>query len=84
MTTVAIGSRVDANLKALFDKTALDLGVTPQVAYTVFMKRFVEEGGFPFDVRRPVPSEIEFTRQMDARYQRMLAGHETAHDLIEE
>ena len=62
---------------------AADLGLTPTAALTVFMKRFVAEGGFPFDVRKTTPSKEEFTAEMEARYERMLAGHETEHDLIE-
>lgn len=82
--TVPLGNRVDANLKREFDSTAEELGLTPTAALTVFMKRFVTDGGFPFDVRRHVPTEAEFSAEMDARYQRMLAGHETQHDLLEE
>ena len=44
------------------------------------MKRFVDEGGFPFAVRRRVPTEDEFAREMDARYRSMLEGNEAAHD----
>lgn len=29
-------------------------------------------------------SELEFARVMDARYRAMLAGNETAHDLVDE
>jgi len=83
-TTVPLGSRVDINLKREFDSTAEDLGLTPTVAITVFMKRFVQDGGFPFDVRKPALSKSEFIAQMEARYERMLNGHETEHDLIEE
>lgn len=61
-----------------------DLGLTPTVAITVFMKRFVQDGGFPFDVRKPTPSKSEFIAQMEDRYERMLNGHETEHGLIEE
>ncbi len=81
--TVPLGNRVNAALKSKFDETAADLGLTPTAALTVFMKRFVAEGGFPFDVRKTTPSKEEFTAEMEARYERMLAGHETEHDLIE-
>ena len=47
------------------------------------MKRFVSDGGFPFAVRKPVPTEEQFAAEMEARYQRMLAGEESQHDLIE-
>lgn len=83
-TTVPLGNRVDVNLKREFDSTAEDLGLTPTVAITVFMKRFVQDGGFPFDVCKPTPSKSEFIAQMEDRYERMLDGHEAEHDLIEE
>lgn len=83
-TTIPLGNRVDINLKREFDSTAEELGLTPTAALTVFMKRFVSEGGFPFEVRLRTPTQAEFTSEMDARYQRMLAGHETQHDLLEE
>lgn len=81
--TVPLGNRVDAHLKSRFDETAADLGLTPTAALTVFMKRFVDDGGFPFDVRKPTPSKSEFVSEMDARYERMIAGNETAHELVE-
>lgn len=83
-TTIPLGNRVDVNLKREFDSTAEELGLTPTAALTVFMKRFVSDGGFPFEVRRRTPTQAEFTAEMEARYQRMLAGHETQHDLLEE
>lgn len=82
--TVPLGYHVDASLKREFDKTAESLGPAPTVAIMVFMKRFVQDGGFPFDVRRPTPSRSEFIAQMEDRYERMLDGHETGHGLIEE
>lgn len=81
--TAQLGNRVDAELKRQFDKTAEDIGMTPTAALTVFMKRFVSDGGFPFAVRRPVPTEEQFAAEMEARYQRMLDGERVVHDLIE-
>lgn len=81
--TVPLGNRVSPVLKREFDETAEELGLTPTAALTVFMKRFVAEGGFPFDVRRHVPTSREYAAEMDSRYQRMLAGNETEHDLVE-
>lgn len=79
--TVPLGNRVDASLKREFDATAEELGLTPTAALTVFMKRFVHDGGFPFAVRKPTPTRAEFTDEMDARYERMLAGQENEHAL---
>lgn len=82
-STVPLGNRVDANLKRAFDATAEELGLSPTSALTVFMKRFVEEGGFPFAVRKRVPTEAEYAAEMDARYRAMRNGSEQAHDLVE-
>lgn len=59
------------------------MGITPTAVLTEFMKRFVSEGGFPFDVSEPVPSEAELSTEMEMRYRRMLAGEETEHGLVE-
>lgn len=82
-TTAPLGNRVDINLKRAFEVTAEDLGLSATSALTVFMKRFVEDGGFPFDVRRRIPSESEHTAEMDARYRSMRDGNEAEHDLVE-
>lgn len=83
--TAPLGNRVDVDLKREFDKTAEEIGMTSTAALTVFMKRFVNDGGFPFAVRKPaaVPTEEEFVAEMEARYQRMLDGEYVVHDLIE-
>lgn len=81
--TVALGNRVDANLKRAFEETAEDLGLSATAALSVLMKRFVDEGGFPFAVRKKVPTHAEFVAEMDRRYERMLDGNEFEHDLIE-
>lgn len=81
--TVPLGNRVSTVLKREFDETAEELGMTSTAALTVLMKRFVEDGGFPFEVRRRVPTKAEFTAEMEARYERMLAGEETEHELLE-
>ena len=81
--TTPLGNRVDAELKREFDSTAEKLGLSSTAAITVFMKRFVADGGFPFEVRVPVPTREQFTDEMAARYDRMLAGHESEHDLVE-
>lgn len=59
------------------------MGITPTVALTLFMKRFVSGGGLLFAFRQPVPSEVEFSTEMEMRYRRMLAGEETEHGLME-
>ena len=83
VATAPLGNRVDVNLKREFDATAEDLGLSSTAAITVFMKRFVADGGFPFEVRRAVPTEAEYAAEMDARYRRMAAGASIEHDLVE-
>ena len=82
-TTAPLGNRVDVNLKRAFEATAEELGLSATSALTVFMKRFVEDGGFPFDVRRRIPNESEYTAEMDVRYRSMREGNEAEHDLVE-
>jgi antitoxin component of RelBE/YafQ-DinJ toxin-antitoxin module len=80
--TDALSNRVDANLKREFDNTVADHCLSATTAPPVLMRRFVDEEGFPFDDRRRIPTEGEFAKEMDDRYKRMLAGHETQHDLL--
>lgn len=80
--TDALSDRVDANLKREFDKTVADHGLSATTAPPVLMRRFVDEEGFPFDEWRRIPTEGEFAKEMDDRYKRMIAGHETQHDLL--
>ena len=75
--TVALGSRVDSRLKSEFDETATELGLSPSAALTVLMKRFVDDGGFPFEVRlksrvAPFASEEEADAFIDAAGLEML------------
>lgn len=80
--TDALSNGVDASLKREFDNTAADLGLSATTVPSVLMRLFVDEGGFPLDVRRRIPTEGEFAKEMDDRYKRMIAGHETQHDLL--
>ncbi len=83
MATTTLSNRVDPILKKEFELTAESIGISTTSAITVFMKRFVADGGFPFDVVSHVPSEAEYAAEMDARLGRMLAGDEVEHDLME-
>ncbi len=82
-TITPLDHRVDADLKRKFDKTAEGMGITPTAALTVFMKRLVSGGGFPFALRGPVPSDAVLPAEMEMRYRRMLAGEDTEHGLVE-
>lgn len=81
--TVVLGSRVDAGLKDEFDETAAELGLTPTAALTVLMKRFVDEEGFPFEVKKFVPSKAEYEARMLSTLEAMRGGKETVHKIVE-
>lgn len=49
----------------------------------MFVRQFVAHRGFPFAVVTPVPTEREFTEQMDSTYLSMRDGNATEHELIE-
>lgn len=83
MATAVLGNRVDATLKQEFEETANDLGLSATSALTVFMKRFVAEGGFPFEVRQRVPTKQEYEAEMLRRLADMEAGNYTVHELVE-
>lgn len=61
----------------------------PQVREAIaafFSARGVElafNDGASFEVSEKTPSKAEFIAEMDARYERMLDGHETEHELLE-
>ena len=44
--------KLDSEEKLLFAQNAEAIGLTPSAAVKVFVRRFNECGGFPFDVRR--------------------------------
>lgn len=50
--SVQISTTVDEADKIKFEKISQSLGITPADAIRVFIKKFEEVGGFPFEVRR--------------------------------
>lgn len=56
---------------------------SPTAVFNVFVRQFVAHRGFPFAVVTPVPTEREFTEQMDSTYLSMRGGNATEHELIE-
>ena len=64
-----LNARVDAADKEQFAATASALGISPSAAVNVFVRKFNEVGGFPFDVRlssEPFASEAEACDFADA------------------
>lgn len=63
MATATLNSRIGVEDKEIFVRTTDALGLTTSAAISVFVKKFNECGGFPFDVRlAPEP----FTNEKDA------------------
>lgn len=66
MPTATLNARIDANEKERFTAISGALGLTPSSAISVFVRKFNEVGGFPFDVRltaKPLENEetaVEF------------------------
>ena len=52
----AISLRVDDELKAKTEAIASQLGLSVSAVIAVFLKRFVAEGGFPFELKVDKPS----------------------------
>ena len=84
MATTTCNIRMDENLKAQFDSVAARIGMPTSTAFNVFARQFVAHGGFPFEVVAPIPSEMEFTTEMERRYAEVAAGLGTTHELIED
>ena len=83
METITFSTRMDKSLKEQMDRTCQALGLSTAAAFNIFARKFVAQGGFPFSVTLEVPTQEEFVREMNKRYDEMLAGHETSHELIE-
>ncbi len=68
-TTATLNARVSVADKERFTNVSNALGVTPSAAINIFVKRFNEAGGFPFDVRlapEPFVNEREACDFVDA------------------
>lgn len=75
---------MDSELKSAFDDTARNIGLSSAAAFNVFARQFVAHHGFPFAVVEPIPTEVDFAKEMDHIYLSMKHGNSTVHDLIEE
>ncbi|MEG0322569.1 MAG: type II toxin-antitoxin system RelB/DinJ family antitoxin [Raoultibacter sp.] len=83
MATSTFNIRMDADLKRDVDAVSKSIGLTSAAAFNVFARQFVAHQGFPFSVVAPIPSEKEFSEEMDRMYLSMKDGQESEHDLIE-
>lgn len=67
--TVTLNSRIDAQEKEQFVSLANAIGITPSAAINIFVHKFNDVGGFPFDVRvsaEPLRTEAEALDTIDA------------------
>ena len=83
MATSTFNITLDSDLKRRVEEVSSDIGLTPTAVFNVFVRQFVAHRGFPFAVVTPVPTEREFTEQMDSTYLSMRDGNATEHELIE-
>ena len=83
MATSTFNIQLDSDLKRRVEEVSFDIGLTPTAVFNVFVRQFVAHRGFPFAVVTPVPTEREFTEQMDSTYLSMRDGNATEHELIE-
>ena len=83
MATSTFNIQLDSDLKRRVEEVSSDIGLTPAAVFNVFARQFVAHRGFPFAVVTPVPTEREFTEQMDSTYLSMRDGNATEHELIE-
>lgn len=49
---VSLNTKISREEKELFLETAKAVGLTPSAAIKLFVRKFVEYGGVPFEVRR--------------------------------
>jgi DNA-damage-inducible protein J len=59
MANVIVSTRVDADERRLFVQATDSLGTTPSNAIKMFIRAFIEQGGFPFDVSHPYSYELK-------------------------
>lgn len=83
MATASYNIRLDVGLKQEMDEITNSIGMTTAAAFNVFARQFVAHRGFPFEVVEPVPTERQFSQEMDRIYESMKAGAATEHELIE-
>ena len=83
MATSTFNIQLDSDLKRRVEEVSSDIGLTPTAVFNVFARQFVAHRGFPFAVVTPVPTEREFTEQMDSTYLSMRDGNAAEHELIE-
>jgi addiction module RelB/DinJ family antitoxin len=76
MQSATLNSRIGVEDKDKFIYTTEALGLTPSCAINVFVKKFNECGGFPFDVRleaKPFTNEEEACNFVDEMASEMIS-----------
>ncbi len=75
--TATLNARVNTVDKERFAATANALGISPSAAINIFVRKFNETGGFPFDVRlnsEPFANEAEACDFADAMARDIVAS----------
>ena len=83
MDTCTFNLQLYSYLTRRVEEVSSDIGLTPTAVFNVFARQFVAHRGFPFAMVTPVPTEREFTEQMDSTYLSMRGGNAAEHELIE-
>lgn len=63
-----ISARIDDHLKAHAEQIAESIGIPLSTAINIFIKRFIAEGGFPFEVKavnNSMPPSINEAKKME-------------------
>ena len=59
MPTTTFNFRIDEDVKGQVDEIAAQIGMSTASVFNVFAKRFVQERGFPFEVKAPKYTDFE-------------------------
>ncbi|MDO5671402.1 MAG: type II toxin-antitoxin system RelB/DinJ family antitoxin [Actinomycetaceae bacterium] len=83
MPTATMNIRIDADVKTQVEEVSKSLGLNPTAVFNVFARSFIKHRGFPFPVV-DVPTEKEFTQQMEDILAQMMLGKAVEHELLED
>lgn len=80
----SLNTKLPINEKELFTKTAESLGMTPSAAIRVFVRKFNEYKGFPFDVRMSIPMSKDERSELELLDKAIDEGTVKMYDSFEE
>ena len=82
--TDTIHMRVDPEIKEGADSVLNRLGVSITDAINIFLNQVILRGGFPFEVKLPVPNETTLQAMRDAENGENLHKFDNADDMFKE